>query len=153
MANASSAFIESARGYLALGMVQEADDELCKIGELAGAGPDVLRLRAVIYERGERWELMKEVADTLVLRWPEEAAHWIALGWATRRACSIPEAVAVLQRSLSHHPQEAVIHYNLACYAAQTGVFDEARKRLEDAIRLNPAMRELALEDPDLGRL
>lgn len=153
MANGSASLLESARGYLALGMVQEADDELRKIGELAGAGPDVLRLRAVVYERGERWELMKEVADILVLHWPEEAAHWIALGWATRRTGSIPEASDVLRRSLEHHPQEAVIHYNLACYAAQNGVFDEARIRLDDAIRLNPNMRELALEDPDLGQL
>lgn len=149
MNNRNPQRLETARGYLALGMVQEADDELAKMTDHA----DVMRLRAVVYERGERWEQMKEVAGSLVTQWPEEAAHWIALGWATRRAGSIPEASDVLRRSLKHHPSEAVIHYNLACYAAQTGIFDEARSRLKDAIRLNPMMRDLANDDPDLGLL
>lgn len=153
MFNRNPAYLETARGYLALGMVQEADEELSRMTGQSRHRADVMRLRAVVYERGERWEQMKEVAGSLVTRWPEEAAHWIALGWATRRAGSIPEASDVLRRSLAHHPQEAVIHYNLACYAAQTGIFEEARLRLEDAIRLDPSMRALALEDPDLGSL
>jgi Flp pilus assembly protein TadD len=96
---------------------------------------------------------MKEIAGSLVRNWPEEAAHWIALGWATSRAGSIPEASDVLRRSLEHHPLEPVIHYNLACYAAQTGILEEARSRLNDAIRLNPDMRAMAEDDPDLGVL
>lgn len=145
--------LETARGYLALGMFQEADEELGKITGNPGNLADIMRLQAVVYERGESWEKMKDVARSLVTRWPEEAAHWIALGWATCRAGSLPEASDVLRRSLSHHPSEAVIHYNLACYAAQSGIFDEARTRLKDAIRLNPLMRQLALDDPDLGLL
>ena len=47
----------------------------------------------------------------------------------------------------------ATILYNLACYAAQLGHLDSARARLSEAIKLEPACRELALADPDLVQL
>ncbi len=134
-------------------MIEEAREELEKIGSWGSGRPEVLRMKAVIYERGERWEQMKEVAGSLVMQWPEEAAHWIALGWAARRAGSIPEASDILRRSLELHPGEPVIHYNLACYEAQNGTLDEARRSLDAAIRLDPDMRERARVDPDLGVL
>lgn len=46
-----------------------------------------------------------------------------------------------------------MIHYNLACYAAQTGKTNEARERLREAIRLAPETLLLALDDPDLEPL
>jgi hypothetical protein len=51
MANGTSIHIETARGYLALGMVQEADDELEKLGARASSRADVMRMKAVVCER------------------------------------------------------------------------------------------------------
>jgi Flp pilus assembly protein TadD len=48
------------------------------------------------------------------------------------------------------HPEEAMIQFNLACYVPQIRKLDEARNRLEEAIRLAPEVRTLALEHPDL---
>ena len=50
-------------------------------------------------------------------------------------------------------PTCATILYNLACYAAQLGHLHVARNRLAEAIMLDPAFREMALDDPDLTAL
>jgi hypothetical protein len=46
-----------------------------------------------------------------------------------------------------------MIHFNLACYAAQTGDLVAARERLVQAEALEPGTVLLALADPDLEPL
>jgi Tfp pilus assembly protein PilF len=50
-------------------------------------------------------------------------------------------------------PQEATIHFNLACYACKQGRLEEARGGLKTAIELEPAFKEASLEDEDLKEI
>jgi hypothetical protein len=59
----------------------------------------------------------------------------------------------VLIDALRLHDSEPLIHFNLACYAAQTGNLEAARERLGRAISLSHKIRLLALADPDLEPL
>jgi Tfp pilus assembly protein PilF len=145
--------LEAALGYLQLGMFEEANGEVEQLPPEEKTSLSVLRLRAAIYSETKSWHLLREVAGFLVDSLPGDPQHWIWLAYATRRTTSIPAAETILLRALESHPSEAMIHFNLACYAAQTGKIEEAKERLRDAIRLAPETRLLALDDPDLEPL
>ena len=46
-----------------------------------------------------------------------------------------------------------MIPFNLACYDCQLGNLESAKLYLEQAIKLKPGMRTMALDDPDLEPL
>ncbi|MCB1129663.1 MAG: tetratricopeptide repeat protein [Verrucomicrobiae bacterium] len=140
-------------GELQLGHFEEANKELEALPAEARTSHEDLALRAEFYSQTSSWESLREIADLLVTNWPEDAGHWIFLGYATRRCRSIEEAGKVLKEALVRHGKEPLLHFNLACYAAQSGRLDDARRRLAEAIRLDPGMRKLADKDPDLDPL
>jgi len=47
-------------------------------------------------------------------------------------------------------PITLLLHYNLACYECQLGEMEEAKARLEHALKIDPGMRLMALDDSDL---
>ena len=145
--------LQPALGYLQLGMPQEANDELEALPPELKASREVLCIRASIYIEFGSWQLLREVSGFLAKQWPEDSQHWIWLGYATRRCRSIGEAELILLDALRFHESQAMIHFNLACYAAQTGNLEEARARLARAITLNTDIRLMALEDQDLEPL
>ena len=51
------------------------------------------------------------------------------------------------------HPKNALIVFNLACYASVTGRTEEAKERLRHAIELDKEIRKLAIDDDDLRPL
>ena len=51
---------------------------------------------------------------------------------------------------MAHFPNEGILYYNLACYAAVDGITVEAKSLLSKAIELDPDFKQLALEDEDL---
>jgi tetratricopeptide (TPR) repeat protein len=54
---------------------------------------------------------------------------------------------------LAEHPDDARLHYNLACYAALDGRLDVAREHLEKAFAGEPLARRWAETDDDLAAL
>jgi tetratricopeptide (TPR) repeat protein len=62
-------------------------------------------------------------------------------------------AYAIAAEGLEHHPDNAPLHYQLACYAARAGRDEDARRHLERAFELNPQTREWAVGDADLASL
>ena len=58
-----------------------------------------------------------------------------------------------LLRARELHHDNAMIEFNLACYASVTGRMVEAKERLRHVIELDKEVRRLALEDEDLKPL
>lgn len=56
------------------------------------------------------------------------------LPYSVRRAESVEKAEAILLRACEVHPKDAIIAFNLACYASVTSRFEEAKVRLRHAI-------------------
>jgi Tfp pilus assembly protein PilF len=142
--------LEAALGYLQLGMFEDANDEIEQLSPEEKTTSGLLQLRAAIYSETKSWHLLQEVAGFLVDSLPGDPQHWIWLAYATRRTTDIPAAEAILLRASKLHQNDAMIHFNLACYAAQTGRIEEAKDLIREAIRLEPGIRSLALDDPDL---
>ena len=145
--------LQPAIGYLQLGMVEEANEEIETLPPETKNEKIVLELQVNIYGGTSSWQRMREVAGFLVHEWPDDSQHWISLAFATRRCRSITEAELILLKAAKLHPKESMIHFNLACYAAQAGELTAARERLAHAEMLDPAARMMALKDPDLEPL
>jgi Flp pilus assembly protein TadD len=114
---------------------------------------EVLGARVDCYIAAKNWAMAVEVARHLVEVEPGNAAWWINLAYATRRAESVERAESLLLRAHKLHPDNAIIAFNLACYACVTGRLEEARIHLEHAIELDNKIRTLALHDEDLKPL
>ncbi len=145
--------LSQARGYLGLGMVQEAAAELDQVSPADARQTDVLALRALVLQEKEEWPALVEAARELVQRQPGEAGWWIAWAYATRRSRSLAAAEAILLEAERSHPKEAAIQFNLGCYACLRQDLVEARRRVERAVALDKSFREAVAIDPDLELL
>jgi len=145
--------LSQARGYLGLGMVAEAAGELDRVPAAEADQTEVLALRAAVLQEQSHWPPLAEVARELVRREPAESGWWITWAYATRRSRSLAEAEAVLLEAERTHPEEGIIQFNLGCYACQRGDLATARKRVQEAIALEPSFKKAAATDPDLELL
>ena len=86
---------------------------------------------------------------------PSREAHgpeyWTNRAWAERRHVGLETAEETLLLARELFPKEPLVHYNLACYAAQLGRIDDAKALLATALTLDPVFKEMALEDEDLA--
>ena len=114
---------------------------------------EVLGARVNLYIVAKKWDMAAAVASHLVKVDPQTAEWWISLAYAVRRAESVEKAEIILLRAQAIHPKNALIVFNLACYASVTGRMEEAKERLRHAIELDKEARKLALEDEDLKPL
>lgn len=142
-----------AQGYFELGMFLDADAQIEEIDPNLRHTPQVLNLRAQIYCALEKWDLMLVVARRLVVYDPQNIQWIVWRAFATRRAESLEAANEWLREATERHPEAALLHYNLACYACQLGQLDVAKARLCIAFKLDKKLRVLALDDADLAPL
>ena len=120
--------LRAAHGYIELGLFEEANAELEEIDPFCRHLTEVLVAHLGIYHGLKKWELLAVVAKRLTEWDPKEPGFFIELAYATRRAESIHAAHAILTRAARLHPADGAIHFNLACYEAQMGSLDRARR-------------------------
>jgi Flp pilus assembly protein TadD len=143
----------AASGYRELGMFDDAARALEEVDPEDRARIEVLGARLDCYIAAKNWAMAVEVARHLIEVEPENAGWWINLAYATRRTESLERAEAFLLRAHKLHPNNAIIAFNLACYACVMGRLEEAKVHLEHAIALDTKIRTLALHDEDLKPL
>lgn len=142
-----------AQGYVELEMFHDARAELEAIHPEDHQSSRVLAVRLGIYAGLKQWALMQVAARVLSNDDPAEVQWSISLAYATRRAESIGAAKAILLAAVEQHPEEPMLHYNLACYECQGGDLEVALARLQHAFKLEPRLLRVALEDEDLEPL
>jgi Flp pilus assembly protein TadD len=140
-------------GYLELGMFDDAAIVLEEIAPEDKTRNEVLGARVDIYIAAKKWDMAAAVASHLVKVEPGNEDWWISLAYALRRIESVEKAEAILLRAQAIHPKVAMIAFNLACYASVTGRMEEAKERLQHAIKLDKDIRGLAIDDEDLKPL
>lgn len=142
--------LSHAQGYLALGMIAEAEAELGRIQGADAESKEVLAVRLAILHEQQNWPAVRDLARDLVAQDPSEPALWITWAYATRRADSLEAAETILLRAEKLHPVEPTIHFNLGCYACQRGDLRTTKRRVDAAVGLDPKFMALAESDPDL---
>jgi len=145
--------LAAALGYFELEMIGEALEALDGLSPEAGAHRDVLALRLMVLQKAGNWSKAQDTAARLTLLEPADPGWAIALAYATRRADGIERAQEILRDARTLHPDEALIHFNLACYACQMGRLEEARESLQAAFALDSDLRAQARSDADLKSL
>jgi tetratricopeptide (TPR) repeat protein len=145
--------LTAAEGYLEMGMFLAADAALDEIAPEFRHFPQVLNIREKIYEGMERWDMAVEIAKALMAAEPDSPRRATCLARVTRRAQSLEAAIAVLQAAIERRVWNNQLYYDLACYTCLNGRMDQAAAYLEEALKLDPTLRFIALEDKDLDKL
>ena len=140
----------AASGFAELSLFQEAVQELEELPESSKELPAVLVVWLEVYQRWQKWAEAEAVATRLLEVEPEEPNWLVALAYAIRRGRGLVFAHEVLLQAGDKFPNCGTIQFNLACYAAQLGQLDEARRRLGRAIQLDKGFAAMAKTDPDL---
>jgi hypothetical protein len=129
----------------------DADVEMEEIDAEVRHVPEVLAVRVQVYRALEKWELMQVVARRLAQYDPDDVEATRAWAYATRRAECIEAARLILLDAVERLPHVARLHYDLAGLECQLGEVEVANGRLQHALKLDPALRLAALDDPDLA--
>ena len=149
--------LSAAIGWLELGSPKEARSELAAVSAADREHPDVLEVRWLLAAEEKQWEEGLEVAQLLVQRAPKRASGWLHRAYALRRVPggSVAKAWEALLPASEMFPKEALIPYNLCCYACQMRQLDSARAWLKRAIAGagKERIKRMALQDEDLEPL
>ena len=145
--------IQAAIGFLELGMVVEANDEIESLAPELKNSSAILGIRLEIYRASEKWELMEVVARELWKRHKDQPLFWNHLAFAVRRSTSLESASAILSEALVKFPVDSLTLFNMGCYECQLGDLESAKARVGEAIKIDPKWKIRALDDPDLEPL
>lgn len=141
---------ERAQGWLLLENHAAAERALRLIPAAFRERSEVQQFRAQLHLSAGRWARAVPLLRRLVKQDPTEPQYWVSLAFAVRRAESIAKAEQILIEASRLFPHEAIIWFNLACYAAQQGDITNALGLLRAAVNRDVAYRDLAKTDPDL---
>jgi Flp pilus assembly protein TadD len=142
--------LQASVGYTRLGMDTEALEEIGQISHPERNSIEVLSLELAILHQCNHWKEAMLLAGKMLELDPENPDWHIASAYATRRALSLAEARVILSRALQLFPANALIHYNLGCYAAQLGELQVSCRLIEQAFRLDSKFKKVSRTDPDL---
>ena len=142
--------LSAAHGYMSLGLLGEAWEELDSLPPRLRVDMAVMLTRMEILSRLEKWEPARMLAESMARHHPDDPGWWVSWAFALRREKSVEVARDVLREAIQVHPGEALMHYNLACYASVIGEMPEAKGLLARAFELDADLKAVALDDPDL---
>jgi Tfp pilus assembly protein PilF len=145
--------IQAAIGYLGLGMLEEANNEIECIPLDQKNSSEVLGVRLEIYRAAEKWTLMEVVARELWKRHQDQPLFWNHHAYAVRRSTGLEEAHKILSEALEKFPDDGMTNFNLGCYSCQLGDLESAKVKVGKAIKLDPQWKIHAFNDPDLEPL
>ena len=141
------------KGYIALGMYEDAECELLGVSSEKRDSPEVLDLGMDLYMQTKDWEKVYDTALRSTKVQPEDPGGWISCAYATRRTKCITDAQSILLEAENRHPEEPTIKFNLGCYACQLGELDDAEYYVRKAISIDIVFKKMARDDPDLEQL
>jgi tetratricopeptide (TPR) repeat protein len=147
--------LQAAEGWLELGNFLEANNELEEIEPLSRAHPDVLEMRCRIYEAAGKWEMSLAVAKTLCDQLPKWLPGWIHQARCLHELGRTHEAYHLLVDVVELFPDNQTIRYDIAVYAAQRGLLEEAVEWLKLVFKVDGdgEFRKRGLEDERLDKV
>jgi predicted Zn-dependent protease len=141
------------RGYLILGMYNDANDELERLPAELKTHPAVLSARLDLLMEMERWEDGVILGRSLFKLWPDECSFYVRTGFCLHEMKRTQEARQTLLDGPEALRSHAVYFYNLACYEAQLGNIAEAKRQLASCFKMDKNYKAESLDDPDLEPL
>lgn len=126
--------IEAAKGWVLLGDLRDAHEELNHISKQWKQHPEVLELRWYLFAEEPDWESALPIAQKIHKKHPERLFGWLALAHSIFKSTLDAEAAFQLLSPAAEIFEGPQVAYGLACYASLTGDFTAARDWLSRAI-------------------
>jgi len=149
--------LRAAEGWLMLGVPSEAESELEQLSPSARSSLAAKDLSWQVHSLRQDWAAAFELATQQLAESDSHVPAWIHRSYAARRkpGGGVQEAYDWLRPAADRFTGEALIPYNLACYAAQMNRPEEAWQWFEVACQRAPLQQVhiMALADPDLQLL
>ena len=108
-----------------------------------------------LYYRGEALRVMERYEESLEALQEAAELHpgqvhiWLAIGWCEKRLDRIERAISALEEAALIDPENALVHYNLACYFSLAGDSDTSLHELDRASRIEPHYLAMVLDEVD----
>jgi len=122
-----STHLNAAQGWLALGNLIEAGEELAKISGGNHAHPEVLQVRWRVCAKAGQWEAGLEIATNLTRLNPDQLFGWLFRAFSLRKLDRAAEAKDLLVSVVDRFGANATVPYYVACYCARLGQLNEAK--------------------------
>lgn len=161
--------LQEAEGYLDLAMVlseqyrltpasrnriaTRALDTLARLEPKTRESATGLRLKGQAYRVMERFDEAVEVLTLAKELEPESVVTLLAIGWCQKRLGNIECAIEALEDALACCPDEAIVHYNLACYWSLAKNVPLALVYLSQSFDLDPEYRDMVADEKDFDPL
>ena len=84
---------------------------------------------------------------------PDDIRVWLALGWCYKRTGQLNSAIESLETALVAEPDEALLHYNLACYWSLAGNREQSLRYLSQSLSIEPGYRHLIDAEADFDSM
>lgn len=145
--------LHEAEGYLELDLPSQALQIVESGPEWPGLQFEACLIKGEALRRLDRYrEAIAPLELAAGLR-PGDGRVALALGWCYKRTNRLAQAIDALDRARKHDPDNALLHYNLACYWSLAGQAARAISELQAALRLEDDLRHLIADEPDFDRL
>jgi tetratricopeptide (TPR) repeat protein len=146
--------LSAAEGWLGLGDLVSANNELDEITPELRSHPEVLMLRCEIYSKAKKWDYVVAIAEALVKIMPGEQRGWTHRSFALHELNCTQEAFDQLLPAVKLFPKDWLIPYNLSCYCSQLRRFEEAQEWFKKAMAIDEVtVKRTGIDDPDLQPL
>lgn len=143
--------LAAAKGWLELLAFDDAARELEAIRPELRDHAAVLEVRWALAANSGNWQDALAIAVSLTSLMPDKSEGWIYQGSALAELNRHDDAYAVMLQGHERFPDDEILAYDLSCVCCALGRDDEAVEWIRKAIALaGPAMRERAIDDPDL---
>jgi Flp pilus assembly protein TadD len=140
-----------ARGYLELGMAQQAVASLSRLGDASVLDADGQYILGESLRTLERYEEAIEPLRRAAEASTNNTPALVALGWCYKRTGRLDLAINTLEEALAIEPGEPLLRYNLACYFSLAGNKNRALRYLSQTLSIDPDYRQLIDEEPDFN--
>lgn len=145
--------LDEAEGYLMLGLPRRALEILQSRPDWPTMQFEASLLTGEALRALERYrEAIRPLETAAALR-PGDLGVALALGWCYKRTHRLAQAIDALERATRDHPDEALLHYNLACYWSLAHTPSKALDELTLALELEPGLRDLIPDESDFDSL
>ncbi len=141
--------LNRAEGYLVLGLPLRAIEIVRERKDWGRYSFHASYLEGEALRTLERYREASECLERAASIRPDDVDTAVALGWCYKRTHKLAQAIDALERIKRRDPAIALIRYNLACYWSIAGNRERALLELGEALRLQPAMVELATSEVD----
>ncbi len=145
--------ITAADGFLDLGMLDEAWEQLDDIEPRRRADQEVLAMRLRILERMGRFEMGAEIARGAVRAHPDEMDLWLLGSRQVRAAEGIDVALEFLLGSGERFTSKAAYWFELGYLHCQLGDLERTAECTRRAVDLDRSYQMRVLDHPDLEAL